>query len=85
MAYGHLDCEKDIVWLGVCVGSEFQGKGIGKVVVEALIKKAEDCQLQSIKLSVDKSNMIAQRLYEKFGFTICSETEEVNFMRLDID
>jgi ribosomal protein S18 acetylase RimI-like enzyme len=68
IAYGHLDPENDVVWLGICVLPPNAGKGIGKEMMNALIAKARENQLDRICLTVDQGNLPAINLYEKFNF-----------------
>ncbi|MEZ5010009.1 MAG: GNAT family N-acetyltransferase [Chitinophagales bacterium] len=73
IAYGHLDKEDDIVWLGIAVNSKSQGKGIGKLMMSHLIRFAQNNNINNIQLSVDIDNVKARNLYEKMGF-ICSSS-----------
>lgn len=75
VAYGHLDSEKDIVWLGICVLPAFSGKGYGNEMMKALIENAKRLKLNSITLTVDKENKLAINLYEKFNFQRKEEKE----------
>tara|TARA_R110000824_G_scaffold216193_2_gene402813 strand:+ start:13722 stop:14132 length:411 start_codon:yes stop_codon:yes gene_type:complete len=79
VAYGHLDVEDDIVWLGICVKPSYQGKGYGKTMMEKLIKSTT----KPIQLSVDKENKRAISLYEKLGFNIFNEGESIFYMKHD--
>ena len=79
VAYGHLDKEKNIVWLGISVIETAKGKGYGKKIMTALIDFAIAEDLKTIKLSVDKSNFKAIQLYMSFGFKISEVTEKTIF------
>lgn len=63
VAYGHLDRE-DKLWLGICVVDTEIGKGYGQMVMDHLL----DDQKEPIYLTVDKANLRAVHLYEKYGF-----------------
>ena len=52
----------------VAVRKDRQGEGIGKLLVQELIKKASDAGVTTIHLEVRESNTPAIRLYEKLGF-----------------
>ena len=54
--------------------SEFQGRGVGRMLIESLQAHAADAG-DSIKLSVDKTNERAKMLYERLGFTVTGETD----------
>ncbi len=61
--------------LSLAVKREYQGLGIGSMLVKKLIEKCEEesakdnFSMKVICLEVRVSNVRAQRLYEKFGFT----------------
>ncbi len=75
VAYGHLEKEKDEVWLGICVLPNAKGKGYGKQMMNALIQKATANNIKKISLTVDKINKTAIHLYEKTGFSKVKETD----------
>ena len=52
----------------VAVKAERRGEGIGKTLVESLIRRAEALGLDKISLEVRVSNTPAIKLYEKLGF-----------------
>lgn len=68
VAYGHLEAENEIVWLGICVLPPFSGKGFGKSMMNALIENAKTLRLNCISLTVDKDNKAAIKLYAKYNF-----------------
>ena len=53
----------------LAVAPEFQGKGLGELLLVAVteISGAEDAKVMT--LEVRQSNVVAQRLYEKYGFS----------------
>ncbi|MEO0102692.1 MAG: ribosomal protein S18-alanine N-acetyltransferase, partial [candidate division WOR-3 bacterium] len=53
----------------IAVKKEYQRKGIGSALMSKMLKIAQDKGIKSIYLEVRKSNLPAQRFYEKFGFT----------------
>lgn len=65
IGYGHLDRDDGKVWLGICVMEQYQGKGYGKRIMEELLRNRNKNDLY---LTVDKDNLVAQKLYESFGF-----------------
>ena len=68
IGYGHLDKEKNKVWLGIAIADKYKSKGYGKIIMNELILNAKSIDLSEIYLSVDNSNIYAIRLYNKFGF-----------------
>lgn len=81
IAYGHLDEESGIVWLGIVVNADYQGKGLGKQIMNHLLEFAQSKRINTIQLSVDRVNKTAIRLYEKFGFEIVKEVDYYILMR----
>ncbi|MBO0937946.1 GNAT family N-acetyltransferase [Fibrella sp. HMF5335] len=73
LAYGHLEREDGVLWLGIAVAEEQKGKGIGKLMMHYLINFAREHNEKTINLTVDKSNAVAAHLYESFGFVISDE------------
>jgi len=74
VAYGHLDPEDGIVWLGICVIEDYVGRGYGFSVMEVLLDEARALHITKINLTVDKGNLGAIRLYKKFGFKRLKES-----------
>ena len=52
----------------VAVLEEYRGQKVGSLLMEALIKTAEEKEMIGITLEVKISNYIAQKLYSKYGF-----------------
>ena len=77
--YGHLDKEKNKVWLGVCVIEGQIGKGLGEKTVKKLLKYAEKNKINKIYLSVDNNNISAINLYLKMGFTLSKKETTKSF------
>ncbi len=79
IAYGHLDPENDVIWLGICVLPDYVGQGHGNEMMNYLLEYARNLNIVSISLTVDHNNFPAISLYEKFNFKI--EAELKNFIR----
>lgn len=73
IAYGHLEKEDDKIWLGIMVSESEKGKGFGKVIMSYLISYCKENKFSNIFLTVDKNNLNAIYLYQKFDFKIVSE------------
>ena len=78
VGYGHLDKEENKVWLGIVVDEEHQNLGIGGLIMDDLLSKYKE----TIHLSVDKTNINAQKLYKKKLFTIIEENKNHYIMEL---
>lgn len=54
---------------GITVDKDFRGEGIGKLLLENILKEAEKLEnLKIIILEVYSANILARGLYKKFGF-----------------
>lgn len=51
-------------------------KGIGSLLLEKLLEEAEKSKRESISLEVNENNLIAQRLYEKYGFEVIGKRKK---------
>ncbi|GAB4146383.1 MAG: hypothetical protein Fur0041_20740 [Bacteroidia bacterium] len=78
-AYGHLDQEGGVVWLGIAVTEHAKGKGYGRKMMQRLMESAESLGLMRVKLSVDNDNAPAISLYERFGFQKTETRETFSF------
>lgn len=54
--------------LNVCLATEYQGQGLGRVLVYHMIDIAENARARRVYLEVRPSNRAALRLYESIGF-----------------
>ena len=84
VGYGHLDQENGNIWLGISVNPDFQGKGIANTIMTELISDAKKNSIKIIQLTVDKENITAQKLYEKFKFKKIELSENVTFYKYNI-
>lgn len=74
IAYGIMTCvlhESHI--LNLCVRPEYQGQGMGRMMLEYLLEKALKKQSRQVFLEVRQSNRVAQNLYESSGFNRLAE------------
>jgi ribosomal protein S18 acetylase RimI-like enzyme len=72
VGYGHLDYEDGKIWLGIFVSDDSKSKGFGGMIMDDLLSKTDE----TIYLSVDKNNKIAQRLYKNKKFLIFKENDK---------
>ena len=57
--------------IGICVHEDWQGKGVGKELMHAIIDLADNwLNLTRLELEVYSDNEAATHLYERFGFEI---------------
>jgi ribosomal protein S18 acetylase RimI-like enzyme len=62
--------EKHVGVFGITVAKDFRGEGLGKLLMELILKEAENeiLGLKIVTLEVYSSNLIARKLYKKLGF-----------------
>jgi len=70
IAYGHIDYENGVNWVGLCVLDKFQGKGYGKKIFSYLLDYVHTNNIKHIQLTVDIDNYRAFNLYLKHNFQI---------------
>src|SRR4051812_27023086 len=63
----------------VYIAPEWRGKGIGKMLLEPLIKAAHDFGLQAIIAAIDATNEASIRLHAKFGFEEVGHFKRVGY------
>lgn len=54
----------------IAVHPQYQSRGIGKKIVEALVQEADQRRIQRMTLEVRKSNEVAIQLYKTMGFLV---------------
>lgn len=65
--YGFIDSETPEI--GIAIHPDFRGMGIGKTLMDELVKQAASDGFRALSLSVDPQNHAAVKLYQKCGFT----------------
>lgn len=80
IGYGHLDYEKK-VWLGICILQEYRQQGYSKIILEFLFDYASKKNIKEINLSLDKNNIIAKYIYEKYDFKVINVKETIYYMK----
>ncbi|MNO22669.1 N-acyltransferase YncA [compost metagenome] len=65
--YGYVDSETPE--LGIAIHPDFRGMGIGRTLMNEIIKQAASDGYRSLSLSVDPQNTSAVKLYQHLGFS----------------
>ena len=62
--------EKHLGLFAISVAKDFRGEGIGKLLIESVLKEAEKeiSDLKIVTLDIYQGNLIAQNLYKESGF-----------------
>ncbi|WP_167616498.1 GNAT family N-acetyltransferase [Maribellus sediminis] len=68
----------------ISLKSEFQGKGIGKKLINKAISYARKNQFKQIQLEVNRNNTKARVFYERLGFTASGSSSQSDFLKLII-
>lgn len=63
----------------VYVHPEFRGEGIGKAIMQELIKRAEALEFHAMIGGIDAANIASIELHKKLGFTHVGTLPEVGF------
>ena len=58
---------------GLGIAGPFQGKGLGRMLMTAVLERAEQQGANHLTLTVVKHNHIALKLYKSYGFEIATE------------
>ena len=77
----------DTAELSLYIKPEYQGKGIGKKLMERIVKEGEKAGLHAILARITDGNKISVHLHEMFGFEHVGVLKEVGFKfgkRLDV-
>jgi len=62
------DINSSVPWFGIAVADDFQGQGIGTVMIDYLKNYLSENGYGGLLLRTHRENISAQRLYEKCGF-----------------
>jgi GNAT superfamily N-acetyltransferase len=81
--HGHGYIDSETPELGIAVEPEFRGRGVGRVLMNALADGARDRGMQRLSLSVNNPNP-AKRLYESLGYETEADTGDSSLMVLDL-
>ena len=85
VAYGHIDLYDTKFWLGIMVKESEFGLGYGKKLMTYLMDYCKNKGVPMITLSVDKDNIQAINLYNKYGFNVVGDgSNKVIFMQSSI-
>lgn len=80
VGYGHLDPEGGKTWLGICIAEGWTGSGRGSAMMKALLEFADRGGIL-LNLTVDSTNFVARRMYEKNGFMIFGGADTILYKR----
>ena len=80
-SYGFID--SNTPELGIGVKAKYRSKGVGRLLLRALIKSACDDGFKALSLSVDPSNF-ARQLYESEGFVKDGESGTSWTLKLEL-
>lgn len=81
IAYGHIDHDNEINWIGICVLDVYQGNGYGKQILSYLLNYIKTNNINNVQLSVDTDNYKALNLYLKNDFQISEITNKYYIMK----
>ena len=68
--------DSTVGWIaGMAIHDDRQGRGWGRLLLQATIDRLRDYDMKVIRLLVHPSNKVARRLYENFGFIDTGERD----------
>ncbi len=67
----------DTAEISLYVKSKYQGKGIGKKLIESILKEGKKVGLHAIIARITQGNKLSVRLHKKFGFKQIGVMKEV--------
>ena len=56
-----------------------RGRGVGRLLLEALIERAKSQNYHVMIGGIDGDNAVSIEMHKKFGFTFCGEIREAGF------
>jgi RimJ/RimL family protein N-acetyltransferase len=72
---GHLTVAREegsvcrhVASLGLAVGAEWRGKGVGSALMQEALRWAREMGIEKLALSVYPDNAAAREMYQRFGF-----------------
>jgi len=65
----------------VYIHSHYQGKGVGKKLMEELIRQSEENNLWTLQAGIFPENAASLRLHEKLGFRKIGYREKIGMMK----
>ena len=71
------DVYRGVAEVSVYVAQEFRGKGIGSLLMRALVDESEQAGLWTLQASVFPENSASVRLHESCGFRIVGRRERI--------
>ncbi len=75
LAAGFREPDGSIELVSMWVDPRYRGRGVGELLVRAIMAWAHGAGVSSISLWVTSSNDAARRLYERCGFRLTGETQ----------
>ena len=73
LAKSEADVMQHVMVLGMYVRAEYQGLGVGTILMDAMKTLAKRLNLSSVLLTVFEGNTPAEKLYRKAGFVDCGK------------
>jgi GNAT superfamily N-acetyltransferase len=85
IGYAHIDYEKndDKYWFGICILPDYHNKGYGNYLMNNILIKSREKNIETIYLSVDNINIHAIKLYSKHNFKVIETNDKYTTMLLD--
>ncbi len=75
--YSSRECYKGVASLSIYIDMNHRGKGVGELLLKALIKESEEAGYWTLQSSIFQTNAASLRLHEKCGFRVIGYRERI--------
>ena len=77
--FRHFPAYKYTVEHSVYIHVAYRGRGLGKLLLEALIQRAEASNYRAMIAAIDDDNEVSKALHQRLGFTCCGVIREAGY------
>ena len=71
------ECYSGVVEHSVYVADEFRGRGVGRALIDALLRSADEGEIWTIQTSIFPENGASIALHERLGFRVVGRRERI--------
>lgn len=67
--------------VGIYIGQQYRGKGVGNLLLKELIKRSEENEIWTLQAGIFPENLASIGLHEKNGFRMVGRREKIGKMK----
>ncbi|MEA4894709.1 MAG: N-acetyltransferase family protein [Oscillospiraceae bacterium] len=75
--YSNRECYKGVAQLSIYIDANYRGKGVGELLLRALLQSSEDAGFWTLQADIMQANTVSIRLHEKCGFRMVGYRERI--------